>query len=247
MSEVTEWNPIWSQLVELSETNPATLYRQNLLIEILRSFNLTGKDSILEVGCGSGALLAKLKQEFPQVRLSGIDKSSVAIKIAASRVKAILKEGDITQGLSAQWVGQASVIILSEVLEHLEDPKVAILQLRSLLFPDGRILVTVPAGPRTAFDREIGHLQHFSKDSLTQLLESSGFDEVRVLASGFPFFNLYRILVWLAGSKVQELRPSKILSLLFRGIGILFRCNRKDSPWGWQLVASTGMMKRNEK
>jgi hypothetical protein len=60
----------------------------------------------------------------------------------------------------------------------------------------------------SAFDRRIGHRQHFTPKTLSHLLEESGFRVRHVQRAGFPFSNL-----------------------------ALFRFDRERSPLGWQIVA----------
>jgi SAM-dependent methyltransferase len=79
---------------------------------------------------------------------------------------------------------QFDVIVLSHVIEHLPDPIHTLTQLRSLLSPRGRLLLTTPnalsLGARIfgAFWRGLEpprHFNVFSPDSLRQALERAGF------------------------------------------------------------------------
>ena len=67
----------------------------------------------------------------------------------------------------------------------------------------------MPGGPRSAFDKHIGHYQHFTADTLHAVLTEGGLDVDRVLRTGFPFFNLYKLAVMARGEKlVARLRSS---------------------------------------
>jgi hypothetical protein len=110
--------------------------------------------------------------------------------------------------------------------------------------PGCTLIVTVPGGPMSAFDRHIGHRRHYSVAELRDLLESSGFSVRTAAAAGFPFFNLYRAAVILRGNAlVQDVsnNPPGIarlarsaLMFMFRG---LFALNRTHGNWGWQILA----------
>jgi hypothetical protein len=71
----------------------------------------------------------------------------------------------------------------------------------------------------------------------------SGFSVERCDAEGFPFFNLYRIMVVARGERLVEDAktarattglPARVIAALFR---MLFRLNLRGMPWGWQLAA----------
>jgi hypothetical protein len=130
------------------------------------------------------------------------------------------------------------------VLEHLDEPRQLLSNAAEYLAPGCVLIVTVPGGPRSAFDTHIGHRQHFTDASITRVLEDCGFQDARAMRAGFPFFNLYRLVVILRGKKlVADAAASSrgSMSLLARTVmrvfGILFKGNLSDSPWGWQMVA----------
>src|SRR5205823_4886877 len=100
--------------------------------------------------------------------------------------------------------GWATDAVCSEVLEHVDSPRDFLLAARVYLADNARLIVTVPGGPMSAFDRHIGHRQHFTRASIGELLRSSGFSIERICLSGFPFFNLYRCLVIARGEKLAS-------------------------------------------
>jgi hypothetical protein len=135
--------------------------------------------------------------------------------------------------------------VCSEVLEHVDSPEAFLLSACSFLADGCQLVVTVPGGPMSAFDRHIGHRQHFTRKSITQVLEAGGFAVEKTYLAGFPFFNLYRLAVILRGESlvkdVDHTRPARTVTrlancvmALFRG---LFRFNLLNSPFGWQVVA----------
>src|SRR5690606_32387947 len=138
----------------------------------------------------------------------------------------------------------ATHAVCSEVLEHVDDPAAFLREARRLLAEDARLVVTVPGGPMSAFDRHIGHRQHFTRASIRRVLEGAGFEVERTWLSGFPFFNLYRLTVIARGERlVRDVEsggrgPTSRLAdgvmAAFRGV---FRLNLGDSRFGWQVVA----------
>ena len=109
--------------------------------------------------------------------------------------------------------------------------------------PNGMVIVTVPGGPMSSFDHVIGHRQHFSIEKLTGLFLSAGYETPSVLAAGFPFHNLYRLVVMLRGNKLEEDVSSgysgiskytaKAAMAFFR---LLFKFNFTNTGLGWQII-----------
>ena len=115
----------------------------------------------------------------------------------------------------------------------------------ALLRPGSRVVVTVPGGPRSAFDRHIGHYRHFDAAGLTNVLTDAGYRVERVLRAGFPFFNLYKLAVIARGKRLidavenrpAQAQPSGVEALAVRFFDGGFKHNRDDSALGWQLAA----------
>ncbi len=125
------------------------------------------------------------------------------------------------------------------------DPVRLLRNSKSLLVPGCRVIVTVPGGPRSAFDRHIGHRRHFKAQDLRGVLTDAGYVTERVLRAGFPFFNLYKLAVIARGrrliadveDRVPGTTPSRIESAAMRFLDTGFRHNRDDFALGWQIAA----------
>jgi hypothetical protein len=114
-----------------------------------------------------------------------------------------------------------------------------------LLAPGCRLVITVPGGPRSAFDKHIGHHRHFNAGSLAAVLAEAGYRVERVVRAGFPVFNVYKLAIIARGerfiSDVADLapgrKPSKSELIATRILDRAFRYTLRDSPLGWQLAA----------
>lgn len=71
--------------------------------------------SVLDLGCGNGFLLAQLAELGKDV--TGVDGSANAAAWAPSTIAARIQIGDLTQPL---WLGRRDLVICSEVAEHLD-------------------------------------------------------------------------------------------------------------------------------
>jgi hypothetical protein len=111
--------------------------------------------------------------------------------------------------------------------------------------PGSRLVVTVPGGPRSAFDRHIGHIRHFTAGLLGQVLADAGLVVERVLRAGFPFHNLYKLAIIARGRRFitefegrdPEARPSPLERAAWSFFRTGLAYSRDDSPLGWQLAA----------
>ena len=139
--------------------------------------------------------------------------------------------------------GWAEYAVCSEVLEHVDEPGRLIGNARPLMAPGCRLVVTVPAGPVSAFDRHIGHRRHFRAAELRELLEAAGYTVESARAAGFPFFNLYRLAVIAAGRRLiasprgSEAPPSRATRMGASVFGPLMRRNTGGRRLGFQTIA----------
>lgn len=98
-------------------------------------------DRILEVGCGGGHVL----RLFPHSRLTGVDVSGRMLEKAGKNLAGYqvqLLKGELHRLDLPN--GGFDKIICSEVLEHVIDPDAVLGQIRRLLAPDGRVVITLP-------------------------------------------------------------------------------------------------------
>jgi len=245
-----DWDRHWSAFGDAVAGNPATLYRSRLVLKLLEP--VADDAVILEIGCGQGEFALHLAQLYPQAEIRGIDASTEGVRRAAQAadtlgLRAHFAPRDLTvpAELSDDEKARATVAVCSEVLEHVDQPDVLLRHAAEYLAPGCRLVITVPGGPRSAFDRHIGHRRHFTAARLRRLLETSGFEQVTVQRAGFPFFDLYRLVVILRGKRlVSDVEQSEGTTLgdgasgaALRIFDRAFRHNLDSSPFGWQLLA----------
>jgi SAM-dependent methyltransferase len=244
-----DWDAHWDDFGEMARRNPANRYRHAVVLDLLGE--VPAGSVLLDIGSGQGEFALDYERRHPGVTVRGVEHSAVGVRratesAAADGLNAVFTERDLLQPVTPEPDEPlASYAVCSEVLEHVDDPTTLLRNATSLLAEGARIVITVPGGPMSAFDRHIGHYRHFTKPLLTQVLTDSGLEVERVLRTGFPFFNVYKLLVIARGERLVEqvqsqsgaATPSLLERFVFAVFRVAFRLNRDDSRLGWQLAA----------
>ena len=159
---------------------------------------LQQRGKVLDIGSGTGILLELLKGEG-FTNLIGVEPSSAAIAAAPVHRRDWLREGIFEE--SAFEPASFDLICCFMTMEHVRDPMATALAARRLLRPGGAF-VTVTHDYRSLVNRTLGksspiidieHMQLFSKTSICELFNRSGFIEV----SASPFINRYALGYWM--------------------------------------------------
>lgn len=158
---------------------------------------------LLDVGCGSGDLLAHFAERG--WRTYGIEPGGAAASAAARR-GAEVHEGTLRD---QPWEpGSFELIVFQHSLEHIGDPVDALRRARELLSPDGTLIVAVPNwsswqrrafGDRWAMLDVPRHLQHFSPRALTRLAEKLDLQVEDVGTSSNAIATAYSVHFLVAG------------------------------------------------
>jgi len=132
---------------------------------------------IWEIGAGNGLVSNPLHQRGITVIAS--DPIYEGLKVTAS--KGVPSFHGTLESLNLPK-SSLPAVGLFDVLEHLENPKRLLLQVREKLESGGFIAVTVPAHQWlfSDFDYAIGHFRRYNKKSLHHLLDDAGFEKVQI-------------------------------------------------------------------
>ncbi len=237
------WDRHWRDYADAAQQNPAQRYRREIACKLLAGHACAGAARILDVGSGQGDLVHDLRREFPQAEVAGLEFSMAGIEVSRRKApdsrfvqRNLLEPGD--PGDLSNW---AQFATCQEVLEHGVDPALFLRNTSAYLAPGCVLIVTVPGGPQSEFDRHIGHREHFTPAQLSALLQSTGFEVELATAAGFPFFNLYRMVVISRGKRlitdVQSGSTNALAGAVMALFRPLFAMNLLRSPWGWQTLA----------
>jgi SAM-dependent methyltransferase len=240
-----DWESHWDSFAEAAGRNPAQSYRRRLVLSLLAARGSTPQ-RYLDIGSGPGDLAVDVARRWPTAEIAGIELSQRGVEIAAGKLPhGRFVQFDLLSGRTppAGFEGWATHATCSEVLEHVDEPDVLLASARRWLAPGAQLVVTVPGGPMSAFDRHVGHRRHYTAPELMALLESTRLSVLECGGAGFPFFNLYRRAVIARGDRlVSDVdattavpRSARIAMGVFNG---LLAASPKRGRRGWQLYAA---------
>ncbi len=167
---------------------PSYVLRRALVLDALKTYT---PGRVLEIGCGSGALLYDLAlRGFSGI---GVEASAAALEMAR---KLLLRfpEFRIVQTTSDLGPAQFDYLLSFEVLEHIEDDRAALREWLRHVKSDGIVLVSVPAG-RKAWDQSdvwAGHVRRYDAADLSALLRDVGLRTESFLSYGWPVANMIK-------------------------------------------------------
>ncbi len=144
---------------------------------------------ILDVGCGTGALLEKIRHAFPDAPLHGIDISPNMLAIARSRnlCETTFTEGDAE---NLPYDNRSfDIIICCSSFHHYPNPEKALAEFRRVVRPGGSLMICDMDLPDLAriFANHIlfrlqqkGDVHVYTHQEIKLLLRSQGWKQCRV-------------------------------------------------------------------
>lgn len=190
---------------------------KNLTIKLL---DLKGSESILDVGCGEGVLINKIKFKHPKTKVVGIDIKKEYLVNSVKR----FKDPSLVLGAADKLPFADSIfdrVTCTAVLEYLPNPLSAIQEIYRVTKYGGIVVFDVPGS---------FHLQNYLEDFL-----------VRKVFKRFSFHRNYmpiRIKQWIkrSGFKIGKTQSARFLGSIFcpiilkrysPSIGSYYACSKK--------------------
>ncbi|HPQ35737.1 MAG TPA: class I SAM-dependent methyltransferase [Draconibacterium sp.] len=162
--------------------NPVYRYLMKRFFEaLLKPLEETkGNFSVLEIGCGEGLLAREIGERFQNVKYTGFDIEEEIVAQAKSNFPAgNFFVGNVFQ-VDEFIENEFDYVIVSEVLEHIDKPSVALEKISGIKAK--QFILSVPHEPwwrllnmlrlhyLTDFGNTPGHLQHWSHRSFGKLV-----------------------------------------------------------------------------
>ena len=163
----------------IESAHPWSVGRRDIVLRLLKRLGAAQSDSILEVGCGSGALVEELEAHGYD-SVVGLDMSPLAVSAAHSRGVDSVVQGDAT---ALEYEDDSfDIVIASDVLEHLMNERLALSEWNRVLKPSGQLVIFVPAFAFlwSQHDVENQHYRRYSRSMLESVLLQSEFTIDRI-------------------------------------------------------------------
>jgi ubiquinone/menaquinone biosynthesis C-methylase UbiE len=181
------YEELWRSLPDDLEPPDFELRRRFLLEEVRPG------ERVLDLGSGAGDFTAALAQAG--ARPVGVEVAEAAVRRARTRHPELDFRLVPIDGPLPLQDNSFDVVWVSEVIEHIADTARWLSEVRRVLVPRGRLLLSTPSHGRLRvalggierFSEPLGdHLHLYTRRSLASTLEELGFDAIEVRSAGGP-------------------------------------------------------------
>ena len=164
--------------------------------------------NILEIGSGIGNISSFFLENRKNITLSDI-RENYTVKLENkfkqfSNLKDVILLDLVASEFESKYeslLESFDTIFALNVVEHIENDELAILNCKKLLKRGGNLIILVPAYQflYNDFDKELYHFRRYNKKSLNKLFE---INDIQVIKS--KYFNVAGILGWFLSGKIQK-------------------------------------------
>jgi len=163
------------------------------------------KDTILEIGSGTGNLTKELlpRQKYVVSDINPLYLQTLAA-LRSERPYLSTAYCDVTDASTfPREQGPFDTVLCLNVLEHVEDDAGALSNIKSVLSENGHAIILVPAGQWNfgTLDEVLGHRRRYSKASLELLAQKCGLRVKKLLE-----FNRIGTVAWFLNGKILRRR-----------------------------------------
>jgi SAM-dependent methyltransferase len=144
---------------------------------------------VAEIGCGNGLLQRDIEDCYG-IPVSGFELNEIALQKNVSRLSTLYCY-NIHQR-NPEFQGHFDLLLLFDVLEHIEDEDAFLQSVKFHLAKSGTLLINVPAYQFffSDFDRAAGHVRRYSIKQLAKVTERNGFKTLAFTYWGLPLVPL---------------------------------------------------------
>jgi SAM-dependent methyltransferase len=230
----------------IAEVEPRSFWfnARNRLIVSCVGLHFPGSQSLLEVGCGTGYVLAALHDAFPQMRLVGTELFEEGLRIARER----LPESELVQAdaRSLDYEDEFDVVGAFDLLEHVVEDEQVLAGLARATRPGGGTILLVPQHPRlwSAMDDVAQHVRRYTRGDLLAKVTRTGLEIVHVssfvstLLPAMTGSRMARRVLRRPYDPVDELVPGRLSGLFERMLNFERRLIERgvSLPFGGSLL-----------
>ncbi len=187
---------LYPRMAEVEDAHWWFAARRAIVDHILERLNLPGDAAILEPGCGTGGNYAMRARRG---HLCALDADESAVGFARARGLAQVERGALPDQIPF-GVRRFDLVVMTDVLEHLDDEAGTLRALRARLRAGGWLLMTVPAMPWLWSDHDVTHhhRRRYGANELRTLVSGAGFDVTYLSYYNFMLFPI------IAGARILQ-------------------------------------------
>jgi SAM-dependent methyltransferase len=150
--------------------------RRRVIERTIDRLGLPPRPSILDAGCGSGRNMVDLARHG---EVTGVELSDASAQLARARGVGAVVEGSVMDMPFPSSSFDLAVCL--DVIEHLEDDRGALRELRRVLRPGGALLLTVPAYQWlwSGHDEINHHHRRYNRATLQRAAQDAGWECAR--------------------------------------------------------------------
>lgn len=209
--------------------------------------------SFLEIGCGTGFVLANIEANHPELSCAGSEIHSSGLEFAKTRVsQAELWQMDARQ---IPFVEEFGLIGAFDVLEHISEDVTALDQIYQAVRPGGGVLLTVPQHPWlwSEADEQAHHQRRYTRNDLQEKLMATGFEVARItsfVSLLLPIMAASRLKNKLLGSKTPVAGEMRLPGFLDTTLESIMRFEKRlirsgvNFPFGGSLLVAASKPKQ---
>ena len=166
--------------------------------------------TIVDIGCGDAFVIGELAKSFPHAQIFGVD-AAFTDDVVRARQAALPRNVRLLRDLDAIPANGAALVLLIDVLEHIEDDHRFLIDLlsRPVIGPRTQFIVTVPAYQSlfSSHDVFLKHFRRYTNTELRRRLESAG-----LCVSDIGYFFASLLPLRLAGVLKERMRPPRTIA-----------------------------------
>ena len=184
------------RIVSLENRHPWELARLEAIKRIIREFvELNPGANILDVGCGDSFLIAQVAKDYPEANFIAVDTALTPELVEAYSnawpAANLTMFQDLESAGRALGSGKVSLILLLDVIEHIEEDIEFLRHLQTFPFVTEKttIIITVPSFQALfcSHDKFLGHHRRYTNRMLKERVSKAG---LRPMKTAYFFSSL---------------------------------------------------------
>lgn len=187
---------------QIEQTHWWFVVRRKLFRNTIRKLKLAPDAAILDIGTSTGTNLRMLR-EMGFTDFVGLDSNEEAVRWCAEKGFGTVMKGDACELPFPD--ARFDLVLATDIVEHVERDVMAMQEIRRVLKPGGRAIITVPAFESLwGTQDEIGHhVRRYTRDELLDKLKASGC----TIYDSYYFNFLLFAPIWVARRMIRFLKP----------------------------------------